>query len=146
MRPNEADYAAAMPFATLIGLELLDASAEEVRARLAWAPQRCTSGGILHGGALMTLADSTGGLCAYLNLPPGATTATVESKTNFFRPVSGGYAESVSHLIHRGRNFLVVHTEVWDTNGRRVALTIQTQAIIPRVSPEGTQTTDSKSA
>ena len=80
MRPNETDYAAGMPFAATNGVEVLAASADEVRARLAWKPERCTSGGILHGGALMTLADSAGGLCAFLNLPQDATTATVESK------------------------------------------------------------------
>jgi 1,4-dihydroxy-2-naphthoyl-CoA hydrolase len=55
-----------MPFAEAVGLELVAAAPDEVRARLAWAPERCTAGGILHGGALMTLADSAGGLCAYL--------------------------------------------------------------------------------
>ncbi len=132
MRPNNGDYAAAMPFAAISGVEVLTASADEVRARLAWTPERCTSGGILHGGALMTLADSAGGLCAFLNLPQGATTATVESKTNFFRPVAGGYVDAVTRPIHLGRTLVVVQTELWDDRGRRVALTIQTQAVITR--------------
>lgn len=72
----------AMPFADLIGVEFLSATPQEVRGRLAWAPERCTAGGILHGGALMALADSLGGVCAFLNLPPGASTSTIESKTN----------------------------------------------------------------
>jgi uncharacterized protein (TIGR00369 family) len=132
MRPNETDYVAEMPFAATNGVEILAASADEVRARLAWTPERCTSGGILHGGALMMLADSAGGLCAFLNLPQGATTATVESKTNFFRPVGDGYVEAITRPVHRGRTLIVVQTELWDDRGRRVALTIQTQAVITR--------------
>jgi uncharacterized protein (TIGR00369 family) len=67
-----------------------------------------------------------------LNLSQGATTATVESKTNFFRPVADGYVEAVTRPIHRGRTLIVVQTELWDDRGRRVALTIQTQAVITR--------------
>jgi 1,4-dihydroxy-2-naphthoyl-CoA hydrolase len=120
----------AMPFAAAAGIELLAASAEEVRARLAWAPERCTAGGILHGGALMTLADSAGGVCAYLNLPDGATTATVESKTNFLRPVSSGYAEAVARPVNVGRTLILVQTEIHDAGGKLVALTTQTQAVL----------------
>ena len=70
---------ALMPFAVALGIELDAASATEVRGHLAWSPERCTVGGILHGGVLMALADSLGGICAYLNLPPGARTATISS-------------------------------------------------------------------
>lgn len=80
-----------MPFAQLIGIELLQASPELVRGTLAWAPERCTAGGLMHGGALMALADTCGGACAFLNLPHGASgTATIESKTNFMRGVRAG--------------------------------------------------------
>src|SRR5689334_696309 len=76
---------AAMPFGARLGMEVLAASPEEVRARLAWSAELCTAGGVLHGGALMGLADSCGGFLAFLNLPAGAAgTATIESKTNFF--------------------------------------------------------------
>ena len=72
------DLLAAMPFAVELGIELVDASPDEVRARLAWDERRCTAGRVLHGGALMTLADSTGAILAYLNLPEGANaTATI---------------------------------------------------------------------
>src|SRR5712691_9187909 len=71
----------AMPFGAFLGLEFTVASAEEVRARLDWDERFCTAGGILHGGVLMGLADSVGGLCAFLNLPEGAAgTATIESR------------------------------------------------------------------
>ena len=80
-----------MPFAGLIGIELIEVRPEVVRGRLQWAPERCTAGGVMHGGALMALADSCGATCAFLNLPDGASgTATIESKTNFLRAVREG--------------------------------------------------------
>jgi 1,4-dihydroxy-2-naphthoyl-CoA hydrolase len=120
-----------MPFASLLGLEVVAASADEVRARLAWSAELCTAGGILHGGALMALADSTGGFCAFLNLPGDATgTATIESKTNFFAPVREGWVEAVSRPLHAGRTTIVVDTDLYDAGGRRVARVTQTQAIL----------------
>jgi uncharacterized protein (TIGR00369 family) len=122
---------AVMPFGALLGVELDSASAEEVRGGLEWAPERCTAGGIMHGGALMGLADSLGGLCAYLNLPAGGTTtATVESKTNFFRAVKEGRVTAVSRPLHVGRSFIVVETDLHDAEGRHVARVTQTQAVI----------------
>jgi uncharacterized protein (TIGR00369 family) len=120
-----------MPFAGLLGLEIVAASPEEVRARLDWDESRCTAGGILHGGALMGLADSSGGLCAFLNLPAGATgTATIESKSNFFRPVSDRYVEATSSVLHQGRTTIVVETELRDADGRLAAKVTQTQAVL----------------
>jgi 1,4-dihydroxy-2-naphthoyl-CoA hydrolase len=79
----------------------------------------------------MTLADSTGAICAYLNLPEGATaTATIESKTNFFRPVASGHVEAVSRALHRGRTTIVVETDLRDAEGKHVARVTQTQAVI----------------
>jgi uncharacterized protein (TIGR00369 family) len=119
-----------MPFASLIGAELVSASPEEVRGRLEWAPERCTIGGVLHGGVLMSLADSIAAYCTVLNLPAGAGTATIESKTNFFRPVREGYVEAVSTPLHVGRTTIVVQTDVLDAQGKRVARVTQTQAVI----------------
>jgi uncharacterized protein (TIGR00369 family) len=119
-----------MPFATLIGAELVSASPEEVRGRLEWAPERCTTGGVLHGGILMALADSIGAYCAVLNLPPGAGTATIESKTNFFRAVRDGFVDAVSTPLHVGRTTIVVQTDLIDGQGKRVARVTQTQAVI----------------
>jgi uncharacterized protein (TIGR00369 family) len=122
---------AAMPFAGLLGLEVVSASPEEVRARLHWDESRCTAGGILHGGALMGLADSSGGLCAFLNLPDGAGgTATIESKSNFFRPVSDRYVEATSRVLHQGRTTIVIETELRDADGRLAAKVTQTQAVL----------------
>jgi uncharacterized protein (TIGR00369 family) len=124
------DVAAAAPFAGLLGLEVTDASTEEVRGTLAWAEERCTAGGILHGGALMGFADTLGGVCAFLNLPEGATTATIESKTNFFRAVRRGTVAGVTRPLHVGRSFIVVQTDLTDDDGRRVAQVTQTQAVL----------------
>jgi len=120
-----------MPFASLIGAELVSATPEDVRGRLEWAPERCTTGGVLHGGALMALADSIGAYCAVLNLPPGAGTATIESKTNFFRAVREGFVEAVSAPLHVGRTTIVVQTDLIDGQGRHVARVTQTQAVLP---------------
>jgi 1,4-dihydroxy-2-naphthoyl-CoA hydrolase len=125
-----ADPLDAVPFAVTLGVELVSADVEEVRARLAWAPERCTAGGVMHGGALMSLADTLGGICAFLNLPPGTTTATIESKTNFFRAVREGSVTGSARPLHVGRSFIIVQTEVVDDAGRNVALVIQTQAVL----------------
>jgi 1,4-dihydroxy-2-naphthoyl-CoA hydrolase len=122
---------AAMPFAEKLGLELVAASAEEVRARLPWAEGLCTAGGILHGGALMSLADAAGAYCAFLNLPEGSNgTATIESKTNFFRAVRDGYVDARARPLHRGRTTIVVETDLHDAAGKHVARVTQTQAVL----------------
>jgi 1,4-dihydroxy-2-naphthoyl-CoA hydrolase len=121
---------AAVPFAALLGIEVLAAGAGEVRGSFAWTPERCTAGGVLHGGALMAFADTLGAICAFLNLPQDAGTATVESKTNFFRAVRGGDVSGVSRPLHVGRSFMVVQTDLTDAQDRRVAQVTQTQAVL----------------
>lgn len=122
---------ASMPFADTLGLELVAASPEEVWARLAWQERLCTAGGILHGGALMSLADAAGAYCAFLNLPDGSTgTATIESKTNFFRAVRDGHVDARSHPLHLGRTTIVVETDLHDDAGKHVARVTQTQAVL----------------
>lgn len=125
-----ATVRALMPYAETLGLAVLGMSADEVRMRLEWAAHLCTSGGTLHGGVLMALADSAGGTCAFLNLPDGARTTTVESKTNFLRAVRDGHVEAIARPLHRGRSFIVVDTDLVDAEGRRVARTSQTQAVL----------------
>jgi len=120
----------AMPFAALVGIDLLEASSELVRGRLAWAPERCTAGDLLHGGALMALADTCGGVCAFLNLPEGAQgTATVESKTNFLRAVREGTITASTRPLHVGRTLVVLETELTRDDGSLVAKVTQSQAI-----------------
>jgi putative phosphoribosyl transferase len=121
---------AMMPFAAGLGIVLDAAAPGEVRGRMAWAPERCTSGGILHGGVLMALADSLGGICAFLNLPPGALTATTSSATVFTRAVRSGEVSAVTRPLHVGRTVIVVQTDLTDDAGRRVAQVTQTQAVL----------------
>jgi 1,4-dihydroxy-2-naphthoyl-CoA hydrolase len=121
---------AAVPFAGELGLELDAAAPEEVRGTMGWRPELCTVDGVLHGGALMAFADTLGAVCAFLNLPEGATTTTVESKTNFFRAVRGGHVTGVTRPLHRGRRFIVVQTDLLDDERRQVAQTTQTQAVL----------------
>ena len=118
-----------MPLAVLLGVELLEATPELVRGRLPWAPERCTAGGLMHGGALMALADSCGGVCAFLNLPEGSIgTATIESKTNFMRAVREGAVLAATRPLHKGRTMVVVETELTREDGALVAKVTQTQA------------------
>ena len=121
----------AMPFAVAVGVELDAASPEEVVGRLAWAPERCTAGGMMHGGAILTLADSVGAACAFLNLPPGASTSTVSSSTSLVRAVRSGHARAAARPLHVGRSFIAVVVEVTDDEGRLVAQVTQHQAVLP---------------
>jgi uncharacterized protein (TIGR00369 family) len=120
----------AMPFAKALGVRIEAAAPGEVTGRLAWSPERCTAGGLMHGGALMALADSLGAVCAFLNLPPGASTSTLESKTNFFRGVRDGGVRGVSRPLHVGRTSIVVQTDLYDARERRIAQVTQTQAVL----------------
>ena len=122
---------ATMPFSQLMGVEFTSITGDEVRATLAWAPERCTIGGALHGGALMALADAAGAVAAFLNLPDGGTgTTTVSSATNFLRGVRDGHVEAISRPLHTGRTTIVIETEILDASGKRVAKVTQTQAVL----------------
>src|SRR5690349_14542069 len=111
----------AMPLAALLGIELVAAAPEEVRGRMGWAPERCTTASVLHGGALMAFADTLGAICAFLNVRPGEGTSTIESKTNFFRAVRAGQVSGTTRPLHVGRTTVVVQTDLHDDEGRRVA-------------------------
>jgi 1,4-dihydroxy-2-naphthoyl-CoA hydrolase len=124
-----------MPFAGLLGIQLLEESPECVRARLEWREELRTVGELMHGGALMALADACGGVCASLNLPQGASgTATIESKTNFLRPLTSGAAIAVSRPLHVGRATIVIETEVRSAQDKLLAKTTQTQAVLKEQS------------
>jgi 1,4-dihydroxy-2-naphthoyl-CoA hydrolase len=128
-RAEELD--ALMPFTTALGIEFVTATPDAVVARIEWAEDLCTTGGAMHGGAVMALADSTGGACAFLNLPDGAAgTTTIESKTNFLRAVRAGFVEATSRPLHAGRTVVVVDTEVRDDQGRLVARVTQSQLVL----------------
>ena len=128
--PSLADLVAMMPFAAGMGIEVAAAEPEEVRGSMAWRPELCTTFGAMHGGAMMAMADSIGAVCAFLNLPAGATTSTIESKTNFFRGVRAGSLHATSRPLHVGRATIVVQTDLVDDRGKRVAQVTQTQAVL----------------
>lgn len=117
-----------MPFAVALGIELLEVDPELVRGQLQWAPQRTTTADVMHGGAIIALADTCGAVCAYLNLPPGAEgTATIDSKTNFLRAIRGGAATATTRPLHRGQTLIVLETEVARDDGKLAAKVTQTQ-------------------
>nr|WP_307795816.1 PaaI family thioesterase [Amycolatopsis sp. 195334CR] len=125
------DFAKLIPFAERLGIDITEASADRVRGRVDWAPDLTTTGGSLHGGLLMALADTTGAVCAFLNLPEGAQgTTTIESKTNFLRGVREGHVTASSQALHAGRRVIVVETELRDAAEKLIAKVTQTQAVL----------------
>ena len=114
----------------LLGIEFVEASPERVVARLVIRDALRTVGGSLHGGTLMALADTIGAVATVLNLPPGATTATLESKTNFFAAGRSGTVRAESTPLHRGKRTMVWQTRITDEAGRLLSLTIQTQMVL----------------
>ncbi|HUB41325.1 MAG TPA: PaaI family thioesterase [Streptosporangiaceae bacterium] len=129
MEPGLEQLVSMMPFAAELGVSLEEAGPERVVAVLPWAPRLCTTGGVLHGGTLMALADSAGALVAFLGLPDGATTATITSTTQMFRPVTGGTVRAVAAPLHRGRTTVTVQTSMHNDAGKLVAQTTQSQTV-----------------
>lgn len=119
-----------VPFAGKLGMVLEAASAEEVRGRMSWSPELCTAGGVMHGGALMALADTVGAVCAFLNLSAGAQTTTISSATTFIRAVREGEVTAAARPLHAGRRVIAVQTELTDSGGRLVAQVTQAQAVL----------------
>jgi 1,4-dihydroxy-2-naphthoyl-CoA hydrolase len=130
MQPRLDQLLKMIPFAATLGMELVSATPEEVVGRLAWREELTTTGGAMHGGALMSLADNLGGVCAFLNLPTGAGTATISSSTNFMRGVREGIVIATARPLRVGRTVIVVQTDVRDDAGRLAVQTTQAQAVI----------------
>jgi uncharacterized protein (TIGR00369 family) len=119
-----------MPFARHLGLRVVEASPDQVVGELTWDDHLTTGAGIMHGGALMTLADSIGAACAFLNLPPGSNTSTTSSSTVFLRGVRSGVVTATARPLHVGRSTIAVEVELVDEAGGRVAKTTQSQAVL----------------
>jgi uncharacterized protein (TIGR00369 family) len=115
----------------LLGLRFTEASRDRVVAELTYREALTTIGGSLHGGTLMALADTVGAFATVLNLPAGASTTTLESKTNFFAAGRAGTVRAESTPLHRGKRTMVWQTRVTDESGRLLSLTIQTQMVLP---------------
>jgi uncharacterized protein (TIGR00369 family) len=121
-----------LPFAKLLGIKFLSATPEAVTAEMKVRDDLCTRPAMLHGGAMMSLADTLGGCATSLNLRDGAATTTIESKTNFLAPAMVGTtvkAECVA--IHRGRRTMVWQTRVTGESGKLLAIVTQTQMVLP---------------
>ncbi len=114
----------------LLGIKVVEASPERVVAQLMIRDDLKTAGGALHGGTLMAFADTIGAVATVLNLPPGAGTTTLESKTNFFAAGRSGTVRAEATPLHRGKRTMVWQTRVTDESGRLLSLTIQTQMVL----------------
>lgn len=119
-----------IPFAASLGITVDSASKDEVVARMPYDESRTTLGGALNGGALMSLADNVGAVCAFLNLPPNAGTSTTSSSTVFLRGVRSGDVIATARPLHVGRSTIAVVTELRDEEGRLVAQVTQSQAVL----------------
>ena len=128
-----------LPFAALLGIHFLSATAERLTAELLVRDELCTDPAVLHGGAIMAFADTLGACATALNLPEGAGTTTIESKTNFLAPAPvGTKIIGECTAVHRGRRTMVWQTRITAETGRLIALVTQTQMVLepPRASGE----------
>lgn len=120
------------PFARHLGMRIVSARPDEVVAEMTAVPELINRNGVLHGGAVMALADNTGGTATFIHLAAGETTTTVESKTNFFRAVpAGDTVRAVATLLHNGRRTKVWQTAIYRGDGKLAAQVTQTQMILP---------------
>lgn len=121
----------AMPLCAHLGVRGVTWQPDLVELELDWNESLCTTGGILHGGVLMALADSCGAACASVNLPEGAVgTSTIESKTNFLGAVRDGTVRAISRPLHTGSTTIVIETELRRGDGQLVGKTTQTQSVL----------------
>lgn len=119
------------PFAVTLGLHVTHATPDRVEAELPVTPALANRNNTLHGGAFMALADNLGGTATFLNLKDGEGTSTIESKTNFFRPVAiGDTARAVTVPLHKGRSTMVWQTTITTGEGKLAAIVTQTQMIL----------------
>jgi uncharacterized protein (TIGR00369 family) len=127
-------------FGSVLGIKFVDATPERVVAEMVVRDDMCTTPGILHGGAIMGFADALGGTATSLNLPKGAGTTTIESKTNFFSAGRGGETvRGECTPLHRGRRTMVWQTRVTNPDGKLLALVTQTQIVLEAKQTEQEQ-------
>jgi 1,4-dihydroxy-2-naphthoyl-CoA hydrolase len=120
-----------LPFAELLGIEVASASADKIVGEMTVREDLCTVPAVLHGGAIMAFADTLGAMGTLVNLPQGAWTTTIESKTNFVAPAPiGTRVIGETTPVHRGRRTMIWQTRISTTEGRLVALVTQTQLVL----------------
>lgn len=130
MDPNAINAHMKGTLAEHLGMRVIEAGPERVLAELLIRDELRTVGGALHGGTLMAFADTMGAVATIVNLPAGATTTTLESKTNFFAAGRDGTVRAETTPLHRGRRTMVWQTRVTDGSGRLLSMTIQTQMVL----------------
>jgi uncharacterized protein (TIGR00369 family) len=127
MKPEEQP-----PFADFMGMKIIHISPEKVTAEIQVTRNLTNRNGVMHGGAIMAFADNLGGAATFINLPEGAGTTTIESKTNFFAAIQpGDVARAECTPLHRGRSTMVWQTRVTRGDGKLAALITQTQMVLP---------------
>jgi uncharacterized protein (TIGR00369 family) len=120
-----------MPFAELLGIRITGATSERLTAEMVVRENLCTLPPVMHGGAVMAFADSLGAYATMLNLPEGANTTTIESKTNFLASAPAGTTVTGECVaLHRGRRTMVWQTRITNAQGRLLAVVIQTQMVL----------------
>jgi 1,4-dihydroxy-2-naphthoyl-CoA hydrolase len=120
-----------LPFAELLGIKVVSASPDKIVAKMTVREDLCTQPAVLHGGAIMAFADTLGAMGTLVNLPQGAGTTTIESKTNFVAPAPvGTRVVGEATPIHRGRRTMIWQTRVSAPEGRLVAIVTQTQLVL----------------
>jgi uncharacterized protein (TIGR00369 family) len=135
MDPLERLNSEMLPFASLIGMTFVHAEPDRVVAELTIRDDLCTRPAVAHGGVLMSFADTLGAAATILNLPEGAATTTIESKTNFLAAAPAGTRiVGEATPVHRGRTTMVWQTRISTDAGRLVALVVQTQLVLPKRS------------
>lgn len=122
---------AIVPFSQHLGIHFLAAQPNEVIGELALTSELGNFAGTMHGGALMSLADTIGSTCAFLNLPPNTYTTTTDSSTRFLRPISDGMATATARPLRVGRTSIIVEVEIRDDTGRLATKTSMAQAVLP---------------
>ena len=120
-----------LPFAKLLGIEIIEAKPDKVTARMLVRDELCTRPAVMHGGAAMAFSDNLGAIATVMNLPEGAGTTTIESKTNFVAPAPvGSFVTGECTPVHRGKRTMVWQTRISTEQGRLVALVTQTQLVL----------------
>lgn len=120
------------PFGAMLGIEFTRVEPDIIEAEMAVKPEFCTNPSIMHGGAIMALADNVGAVATVVNLPPDTVTTTLESKTNFLAAVPVGQkALARCEPVHKGRTTMVWTTTITREDGRKAAVVTQTQMVLP---------------
>lgn len=125
------------PYSESLGMQIVSATLEDVRLQMPVTQALTNRNGVLHGGAIMSLADHAAGTATYLRLPQGAATTTLESKTNFLRPIRlGDVAEARPKPLHLGRTTMIWQTDILRGDGKLCAVVIQTQLVLEWKDPD----------